>query len=909
MHLLIDIIKRMAFVDVLYNIVIYPLIQIIEVVYFTVWRIVRNPGISVIAVSFAVTLLCLPLYIVAENLQEKERQKQREMKPHIDRIKSAFSGDERYMILSTYYRQSHYHPMMALRSSIGLLIQVPFFIAAYNFLSNLSSLQGCEFLFIRDLGKPDALFNIGSFTVNILPIAMTAINCIAGAIYTKGLPFRDKLQIYGMAVVFLVLLYNSPSGLVLYWTMNNVLSLVKNIFYKLKRPLFVLYICASVCVLCCDFYLIFLHWGLWRSRLLMACALSLVLLAPLFVKCVDFLLTTVLKSVFLDQKKTFALFIVSASLLCILIGIEIPVSVIVSSPQEFSFIDKYTNPLIFSVITFAKTFGFVIFWPACFYFLFGKKIKTLLAVIFSVVTFGALANVFVFAGDYGTLSAILTFSNANVLTATSQTNLLNFFVLFLLFCAIIVAVMFKQIRPLIIASAFFVVALVGVSVINVSKIQSSYNDYKKMRSEISSSVKELSPIFHLSTTEKNVFVIMLDRAISGYVPYIFDEKKNLAELYDGFVFYPNTVSFAAHTLQAAPPLYGGYEYTPLEINKRDKETLVDKHNEALTVLPRIFIDNDFAVTVTDPSWANYSLVPDLRIYDMYPGVSSFLTINTYTDEWLRQNPETAGKNVRSDLTSRNFLWYSFLRSMPTMFRDVIYNNGNYWNSDKSVQDLQDVISNYAALDFLPQLTDFSAKQNTYTFMVNELTHQSVFLQAPEYVPVSEVTDKGNSIYAEDAQYHTNIASLLRIATWLEYLKKNNAYNNTRIIIVSDHGYDSSIESFRGDFSEQMYPAHFNPILLIKDFDAHGEMKTDMTFMTNADVPSLAISGLVKNNVNPFTQNLIDMHDKENGVAISENTFHTPGLNNRNTFKISDDEWLSVRDNIFDAANWKQEKPQ
>ena len=149
------------------------------------------------------------------------------MKEMLSVIKAAFKGDERYMMTNAYYKEVNYSPIMALRSSFGLLIQIPFFIAAYKYLSTYTGLIGKSFFFIKDLSKPDALFSIGSFTVNALPIAMTAINIVAGAVYTKGFSLREKLQIYGMALVFLVILYNSPSGLVLYWTCNNIFSLVK----------------------------------------------------------------------------------------------------------------------------------------------------------------------------------------------------------------------------------------------------------------------------------------------------------------------------------------------------------------------------------------------------------------------------------------------------------------------------------------------------------------------------------------------------------------------------------------------------------------------------------------------------------------------------------------------------------
>ena len=217
----------------LYTLIIYPLTILIETAYQLVYAIFDNVGVSVIGVSVAVSFLCLPLYIVAEAWQETERKKQKQMEGGIARIKKTFKGDEQYMILTTFYRQNHYHPLMALRSSFGLLIQVPFFIAAYSFLSNMPALQGQSFAFIKDMGKPDALFYIGSFPVNILPIAMTIINIAGSAVYTKGFKFKEKLPIYAMALIFLAILYDSPAGLVLYWTMNNVFSLAKNIFYKM----------------------------------------------------------------------------------------------------------------------------------------------------------------------------------------------------------------------------------------------------------------------------------------------------------------------------------------------------------------------------------------------------------------------------------------------------------------------------------------------------------------------------------------------------------------------------------------------------------------------------------------------------------------------------------------------------
>ena len=108
--------------------------------------------------------------------------------------------------------------------------------AAYLFLSNLLLLQGVSFGPIADLGQPDGMLTVGNISINVLPIVMTLINIIASLLYTKGSPLKAKMQLYIMAAVFLVVLYNSPSGLVFYWTLNNIFSLIKTVINKTKQP-------------------------------------------------------------------------------------------------------------------------------------------------------------------------------------------------------------------------------------------------------------------------------------------------------------------------------------------------------------------------------------------------------------------------------------------------------------------------------------------------------------------------------------------------------------------------------------------------------------------------------------------------------------------------------------------------
>ena len=71
-------------------------------------------------------------------MQEQERNKQKEMEHWIKHIKKTFKGDERFMMLSTYYREVGYSQLSSIKSSLSLLLQIPFFIAAGLLLTGIA---------------------------------------------------------------------------------------------------------------------------------------------------------------------------------------------------------------------------------------------------------------------------------------------------------------------------------------------------------------------------------------------------------------------------------------------------------------------------------------------------------------------------------------------------------------------------------------------------------------------------------------------------------------------------------------------------------------------------------------------------------------------------------------------------
>lgn len=886
-----------------YQIFITPLVQLTEFFYSLFFEVTGNQGIAVIGLSFVVTFFTLPLYMVAEQWQETERNIQKKLKPGVERIKSTFKGDEQYMVLSTFYKENHYHPIYALRSSFSLLIQIPFFIAAYNFLSNLEPLKSYSFLFIKSFGEPDATFHIGSFAVNVLPIAMTIINCVAGFIYSKGHPISEKIQIYGCAAVFLLLLYNSPAGLVVYWTMNNILSLVKNIFYKIKNPKKVLYIIAciaSICLILCGAVLFRHTKAIFRIMLVFAGIL--IPLAPFAVKFLASFFENHFKVLDENPKLRFSVFLISAFILAVLTGLAIPSILMQSEPEQYSYVDSYASPLYFVWHTFFQALGFFIVWPFCFYALFSSKTKKILTFLFSFIAFSAIMNCFAFSGNYGPVNPNLLFMTPQHFMPSIKTVIVNILCMAAILALVAVAFSFKA-KILNSLCTIFLISLVAISGKNIASVQ---NSFRKMEAPDLS--KKIEPVFHLSKTGKNVIVLMQDRFFSPLIPKILENNPELRERLDGFTWYPNTVSFGKLTMIGTPGIFGGYDYTPFEINRRTDKTLQQKHNEAILTMPIVFNQNNWNVTVADLPYENYLEQPVTNMYKGYDFINRVTTHGTYSNIWYARN-NMKKSPFMSEGIKRNFIWFSVLKVVPPFMRQIIYHK-KYWISYSKFENNAKFIDNYSEIDLFPELFDSSSEKNAFFLLDNEANHESILLQAPDYVPVENVTDFGPG--GKDETYSSMVGVLKRFADFMDFLKENNLYDNTKIVLVSDHGmscdtgvFDNKTQNF------PFYKENMTASLLVKDFSNRGKLKEDYAFMTNADTPALALKGIDGKALNPFTKNPLDVNfigggiTKNDFIKMSNAPAESTRIRKNARFNIKDDEWYTVKDNIFDDKNWSQ----
>ena len=163
----------MSFGAILDTLLLGPLKLVFEVIFNIVYQGVGNIGLTIFLLSMTINVLVLPLYMCADKMQEKARKKEEELKEGLTHIKKVFSGDEKMMMVQTYYRQNNYSPLSALSGAVSLLLEIPFFMAAFQFLSKISLLNGASLGPIDNLAKPDRLISIGSFSINVLPVLMT----------------------------------------------------------------------------------------------------------------------------------------------------------------------------------------------------------------------------------------------------------------------------------------------------------------------------------------------------------------------------------------------------------------------------------------------------------------------------------------------------------------------------------------------------------------------------------------------------------------------------------------------------------------------------------------------------------------------------------------------------------------
>lgn len=887
----------------IYALVIYPIEVFIETVFTISEKMIPSVGYAIVFVSLAVQLLALPLYRRADELQEEERNRQKSMRPVISHIRKTFHGDERIMMLTTYYRVEGYHSYYQIRALLPLLLQIPFFIAAYHFLSNCPALDGAAFYFLRDLSKPDAIIQVGGFTVNVMPIAMTVINIASGILYSKGLDFKDKLQLYVTAIVFLVLLYDSPSGLVFYWTLNNLFSLIKNVFLKyLHHPREIFCILSVVAAL---FYAVKCYkydaLATVNGRVIITVVI-LISMMPLAQLILDKRKKISIKENISQTEKH--VFFVSTWIIAVTLGLLIPSITMATSPGEFVIRGYYVSPIVLIMYCFAVATGLSVLWGNIIYFFNSSVTQKRLGLSMLALSCCGIVDAIFFKQHLFHMSKQMQY-RCNIEYSIRE-ELINLFVAVcvVLLCYILYR---NKKRAVLIFSCSILAVVTMISAFNIYKVQRGIDKTNHIKDD----AYYLNSNAHITVDKngKNVLIFMLDRSFGQYLPFIINEKPDLIDKYAGFTFYPNTISHGMQTLIGTPALFGGYEYTSYRIKDLEGDEYRAYINNALRLLPKVFSDAGYKCTVCDPP--SYIDLEGGTLEDYYHSISP--QIDAYYADGVMKTKEEAERDYDyfTYAAHKNYIRHSVFLFSPLILRNWLYDDGAYLMQER-VDDRLEYAGHIEALEKLPEMTEITdSGKNTFTIIENDVTHsENVELQMPDYTLLENVDnsdlidqwrdnleglpkDREINMYTDlqIQSYSVNMAALLCISRWLDFLRNNDIYDNTRIIIVGDHGFNffAFDDMFFEKDGEMTDLEMMTPLLLVKDFGSN-EFSISDEFMTNADVPSIATEGLILDPINPYTGNAISSYTK----------------NERKQYVFDNARWLSVHTNIYDLSNWEVE---
>jgi YidC/Oxa1 family membrane protein insertase len=189
-------------------------------------------GLAIIAITVIIKLLFWPL----TQASTRSMKRMQTLQPQMKAIQEKYKDDPKKANQKTMEFMKE-HKVNPAAGCLPILIQIPVFIGFYKMLQSAIELRGASFLWACDLAQPDTVWVIPGlgFPLNPLPLIMGATQLWQTRLTppSPGMdPVQQKIMQY-MPLIFLFILYNFSSGLTLYWTVQNLLTIAQ---MKLTKP-------------------------------------------------------------------------------------------------------------------------------------------------------------------------------------------------------------------------------------------------------------------------------------------------------------------------------------------------------------------------------------------------------------------------------------------------------------------------------------------------------------------------------------------------------------------------------------------------------------------------------------------------------------------------------------------------
>ncbi len=188
-----------------------------------------NYGIAIIIITLVLRTIFWPLTHKSTVLSRRMQA----IQPLAKEIREKYKDDPQKMQMKTMelYKQ---HKINPLGGCLPVLLQIPVFFALFNVLRSAIELRQAQFLWASDLSLPDTVLTVVGLPINPMAVVMGV-----GMVYqqkimpTSADPMQQRMMLI-MSAFFTLMLYNMPSGLTLYWTVNQACSILQ---YKVTHTM------------------------------------------------------------------------------------------------------------------------------------------------------------------------------------------------------------------------------------------------------------------------------------------------------------------------------------------------------------------------------------------------------------------------------------------------------------------------------------------------------------------------------------------------------------------------------------------------------------------------------------------------------------------------------------------------
>ncbi|MGI6466034.1 MAG: membrane protein insertase YidC [Sphaerochaetaceae bacterium] len=206
------------------------------------YSLIPNYGVAIILLTILIKLVLQPF----SKKSMESTAKMAALNPQMSELREKYKDNPTKLNqeMSELYKKEKINP---LGGCLPMLFQFPIFIALYGLLNKHFELRGAMFIpgWITDLSLPETIFNfaplslpvIGS-NIRLLPILYVTSMILSFKINQTGAQqggMSGKMMMLGMPIMFFFILYNAPSGLLLYWMVMNFITIGQQLLVNRKK--------------------------------------------------------------------------------------------------------------------------------------------------------------------------------------------------------------------------------------------------------------------------------------------------------------------------------------------------------------------------------------------------------------------------------------------------------------------------------------------------------------------------------------------------------------------------------------------------------------------------------------------------------------------------------------------------